>query len=96
MRTGAAYKQTDSVDVAAVTGAVCPQNFAILNFMPVPVPVPQLVSEDCLFLNIWTPTLEKNANLPVMFFIHGGSFISGAYTFTHLYVHTVQIFIFGL
>jgi len=61
----------------AVTGAVCPQNFAVLNFMPVPVPVPQLVSEDCLFLNIWTPTMDKNANLPVMLFIHGGSFISG-------------------
>lgn len=27
--------------------------------------------EDCLYLNIWTPTLT-NQNLPVMFFIHGG------------------------
>jgi len=63
----------------AVTGAVCPQNFASLNFMPVPVAVPKLISEDCLFLNIWTPTLEKHANLPVMFFVHGGAFISGTY-----------------
>jgi para-nitrobenzyl esterase len=27
--------------------------------------------EDCLYLNIWTPTLS-NQNLPVLFFIHGG------------------------
>ncbi|XP_070546430.1 neurotactin-like [Ptychodera flava] len=29
-------------------------------------------SEDCLFINVWTPTTDKNANLPVMVFIHGG------------------------
>ncbi|KUI56990.1 Bile salt-activated lipase [Cytospora mali] len=43
-----------------------------------------LGSEDCLFLNIWTPYLPNprdinhNANLkPVMFWIHGGAFTSG-------------------
>jgi carboxylesterase type B len=30
-------------------------------------------SEDSLFLNVWTPTLDKNANLAVMVWIHGGS-----------------------
>ena len=29
--------------------------------------------EDCLFLNIWTPTIDSNAQLDVMVFIHGGS-----------------------
>eukprot|EP00729_Bicosta_minor_P001569 gene1569-12154_t len=30
-------------------------------------------SEDCLFLNIWTPTTATPASsLPIMFFIHGG------------------------
>jgi len=30
-------------------------------------------NEDCLYLNVWTPTLDKNANLPVFVYIHGGS-----------------------
>ncbi|XP_061885604.1 para-nitrobenzyl esterase [Entelurus aequoreus] len=28
--------------------------------------------EDCLFINVWTPTLEANSKLPVMVWIHGG------------------------
>ncbi|XP_041837097.1 para-nitrobenzyl esterase [Melanotaenia boesemani] len=28
--------------------------------------------EDCLFVNVWTPTLERDAKLPVMVWIHGG------------------------
>lgn len=34
-------------------------------------------SEDCLYLNIWTPDLESDATLPVMVYIHGGSNNSG-------------------
>jgi para-nitrobenzyl esterase len=34
-------------------------------------------SEDCLYLNVWTPTLEPKATLPVMVWVHGGSNISG-------------------
>uniref|UniRef100_A0A3B3UM94 Carboxylic ester hydrolase n=1 Tax=Poecilia latipinna TaxID=48699 RepID=A0A3B3UM94_9TELE len=29
--------------------------------------------EDCLFVNVWTPTLRPDAALPVMVWIHGGS-----------------------
>ncbi|CBY35077.1 unnamed protein product [Oikopleura dioica] len=35
-------------------------------------------SEDCLYMNIWTPeNINKDEKLPVLFFIHGGSFLSG-------------------
>lgn len=35
------------------------------------------VSEDCLYLNVWTPKLDGNARLPVMVWVHGGSNKSG-------------------
>lgn len=35
------------------------------------------VSEDCLYLNIWTPDIESRNSLPVMVYIHGGSNNSG-------------------
>jgi para-nitrobenzyl esterase len=34
-------------------------------------------SEDCLYLNLWTPAADKKAR-PVMVWIHGGSFVSGS------------------
>jgi para-nitrobenzyl esterase len=36
-------------------------------------------SEDCLFLNVWTPTgIKKDSKLPVMVWIHGGAFVFGS------------------
>lgn len=35
-------------------------------------------SEDCLSLNVWTPTGSAAEPLPVMVWIHGGSFMRGA------------------
>ncbi|KAJ2951245.1 hypothetical protein O0L34_g5646 [Tuta absoluta] len=35
-------------------------------------------SEDCLYLNVYSPNLKPNKPLPVMFFIHGGGFTSGS------------------
>ena len=34
--------------------------------------------ENCLFLNVWTPTLDATAALPVLFWVHGGADIVGA------------------
>src|SRR5215469_1564910 len=58
-----------SVLLAATSfGAVCPQD-GVAND-----------SEDCLFLNIWTPraAVDRGRQLPVMVFIHGGYFVFGA------------------
>ena len=38
---------------------------------------PQPQSEDCLFLNVWTPGLD-DASRPVMVWIHGGAFTLGS------------------
>lgn len=35
------------------------------------------MSEDCLYLNIWTPATGKKNKLPVMVWIHGGAFMNG-------------------
>ncbi|PQP84250.1 para-nitrobenzyl esterase [Paenibacillus sp. PCH8] len=35
-------------------------------------------SEDSLYLNIWAPQEKPTAELPVMVWIHGGSFVSGS------------------
>jgi len=35
-------------------------------------------SEDCLYLSIWTPAKSASERLPVMVWIHGGGFFSGA------------------
>ena len=35
-------------------------------------------SEDCLFLNVWTPRLQDGGKRPVMFYIHGGAYNNGS------------------
>lgn len=35
-------------------------------------------SEDCLYLNIWSPAKSANENLPVMVYIYGGGFAGGS------------------
>jgi para-nitrobenzyl esterase len=39
--------------------------------------VQPLHSEDCLYLNVWSPA-EGGEGLPVMFWIHGGTFLTGS------------------
>ncbi len=36
------------------------------------------MSEDCLTLNVWTPARRPGARLPVMVWLHGGSFEAGS------------------
>jgi para-nitrobenzyl esterase len=39
---------------------------------------PLAMSEDCLVLNVWTPAAGAGGKRPVMFWCHGGAFISGS------------------
>ncbi|GHV59311.1 hypothetical protein AGMMS49579_26920 [Spirochaetia bacterium] len=50
-----------------------PGEFYAKEFFPVDEPV----SEDSLYLNIWTPAETGTEKLPVMFWIHGGAFVQG-------------------
>ncbi|MBQ6233464.1 MAG: carboxylesterase/lipase family protein [Clostridia bacterium] len=36
------------------------------------------VSEDCLYLNIWVNTDDRTEKKPVMFWIHGGAYVTGS------------------
>jgi para-nitrobenzyl esterase len=39
---------------------------------------PGRIDEDCLYLNIWTPKVDRHARLPVMVWIHGGAYVFGS------------------
>ncbi|KAJ9461745.1 cAMP-regulated D2 protein [Diplonema papillatum] len=51
----------------------CPQECVLP-----PMICPPKISEDCLFLNVFTPMdAKKGDGLPILFFIHGGNFFMG-------------------
>jgi para-nitrobenzyl esterase len=55
--------------------STAPQSPMEIQFLEPPEKQPQ--SEDCLYLNIWTPGLD-GAKRPVMVWVHGGFFTTGA------------------
>ena len=60
---------------AEAFGSNCPQNQNHIFAGPA-----NLVDEDCLFLNVFTPNLDPSARLPVIFWIHGGGNFEGEST----------------
>lgn len=75
----------DEVRDASTFGPIAPQSTALGGITsPADPEASEPHSEDCLFLNVWTPelpespTVEAGRGRPVMVFIHGGSFTSGS------------------
>jgi para-nitrobenzyl esterase len=60
-------------------GRVCPQPFDETTLPASEGPGPFAGAEDCLFLNVFRPEREPPPQgFPVLVFVHGGSFVSGA------------------
>jgi para-nitrobenzyl esterase len=53
------------------------------NNVSVDLPDSPTVSEDCLYLNVWTPAETADATLPVMVWIYGGAYTEGAGSSPH-------------
>ncbi|WP_113701432.1 carboxylesterase family protein [Nonomuraea lactucae] len=61
---------------AVTPGAPAPQRPGRMSWVPGLGLDPAAGREDCLYLNIWTPSCEER--LPVLVFVHGGAFVSGS------------------
>ncbi len=59
----------DGVKNATQYSATCPQPLS---------PGPLTMSEDCLYLDVWTPAKSADEKLPVMVFFYGGAFANVA------------------
>lgn len=60
-------KQTDKFGPRAMQRAI----FGDMNFRS------DGVSEDCLYLNVWTPAKSEKEKLPVLVYFYGGGFMAG-------------------
>ncbi len=76
----------ETVRKADTFGNVCIQNHAPKRMPPnisVDLPDSPQMSEDCLYLNVWTGAKRAGAKLPVMVWIFGGAYMEGAGSSPH-------------
>jgi len=62
----------EGVRTCTAYGAVCPQVISEKN------PCDEPMSEDCLFLNVWTSAPQAGGKQPVLVWIHGGGLARGS------------------
>jgi para-nitrobenzyl esterase len=70
----------DGVRQADTLGDSCVQNPAPNRFpnnSATDMPDSPGISEDCLYLNVWTPAVSGDENLPVMVWLYGGAYNEG-------------------
>jgi para-nitrobenzyl esterase len=75
-------KPWSGIREAMALGPRSPQLLASFHgFVPPEVEVmdrDEMMGEDCLVLNVWTPALDPGRKLPVMVWLHGGGYTSGS------------------
>nr|WP_321353175.1 carboxylesterase family protein [uncultured Methanoregula sp.] len=76
-RPPAPVQPWEGIKQAKEYSATCPQA-KNENALSSPGSVPLNMSEDCLYLNVWTPAKSADEKLPVMVFFYGGGFTSVA------------------
>lgn len=73
-----------SYGTTSPNGATASSSVSVSTFVN-PMGEDMVQNEDCLYLNVWTQSLNADAKRPVIFFLHGGGLNAGASNELNLY-----------